>query len=569
MPKKAKKKSDLTPPAETPAPRHEPDESGLDRASQALAEPPLEVQAQAAMSGSPDEGIAEAMAEAADTFEQAFEERLPAPHPVSLPPDLHVSESTEMEPAAKTVPESEPEPEGKTTPPERPPLRLDRLQKILSQAGVASRRHAEEMITQGRVQVNGQVVTALGSKADPQHDHIRVDGKLLHGAERLRYFVLNKPRGYVTTVSDPEGRPTVMEFFKKMRERLYPVGRLDYLSEGLLLMTNDGDLANKLTRPASGVEKTYLVKVSGRPGEEQLDRLRAGLAIDRTRPGEGRVSTAPASVRLARQGDNPWYELVLSEGRNRELRKMFEEIGHHVEKIRRVGYGPLVLDVEPGRFRELEPDEVARLRLAAEGKWRKPKPKPTPKEQERRGPQVAGRKPGGQQRTFAKPPAKRAKEWSREDRRSLPPRAVSAEGNRRAPGARGSSTRPAAPGPGRPRQPENRAFVAGTGRRQAPPREEWKPQRGPAGRGRADGAPRFDRKRDARGLPNERGPRSGPRPDVRNVSARPSGQRPPATRQGRPASGGQSRPPSARPPQRRSSSQAGPNRSRDQRGKRR
>ena len=236
----------------------------------------------------------------------------------------------------------------------RTPARLDRLQKILSQAGVASRRHAEEMITQGRVQVNGKVVTELGSKADPEHDHIRVDGKLIRGAERLRYFVLNKPKGYVTTVSDPEGRPTVMEFFKKMSERLYPVGRLDYLSEGLLLVTNDGDLANKLTKAATGVEKTYLVKVSGQPTEEELDRLREGVGIDRGRPGEGRVRTSPATIRQARAGDNPWYEVVLTEGRNRELRKMFEEIGHHVEKIRRVGYGPLVLDVEPGQFRELE-----------------------------------------------------------------------------------------------------------------------------------------------------------------------------------------------------------------------
>src|SRR5206468_4161917 len=136
---------------------------------------------------------------------------------------------------------------------ERPPANPQRLQKILAQAGVASRRHAEELITEGRVQVNGKTVTELGSKADPARDHIRVDGKLLHGAERLRYFMLNKPKGHVTTVSDPEGRPTVMEFFAKKNERLYPVGRLDYLSEGLLLMTNDGELANKLTRAAPGV----------------------------------------------------------------------------------------------------------------------------------------------------------------------------------------------------------------------------------------------------------------------------------------------------------------------------
>ncbi len=256
-----------------------------------------------------------------------------------------------------------------------PAPKLERLQKILAQAGIASRRHAEELITQGRVQVNGKVVTELGSKADAGRDHIRVDGKLLQGSERLRYYMLNKPKGFVTTVSDPEGRPTIMEFFSKIRERLYPVGRLDYLSEGLLLMTNDGELANKLTRAASGVEKTYLVKVSGQPSEEEIGRLREGVGIDRGKPGSDRVKTAPAEIRRVRQGDNPWYEVVLIEGRNRELRKMFEEIGHHVEKIRRVGYGPLVLDLEPGKTRELEPEEVENLRRAAEGTYRKPKPR--------------------------------------------------------------------------------------------------------------------------------------------------------------------------------------------------
>ncbi len=255
--------------------------------------------------------------------------------------------------------------------------RLERLQKILSQAGIASRRRAEELITEGRVQVNGQVVTQLGFKADPARDHIRVDGKLLSGAERLRYYMLNKPKGFVTTVSDPEGRPTVMQFFEKMRERLYPVGRLDYQSEGLLLVTNDGDLANQLTRAASGVQKTYLVKVAGQPTEEQLEQLRSGVAIDREQPGSGKVHTAPAEIRQVRRGDNPWFEVVLIEGRNRELRKMFSAIDHFVEKIRRVGYGPLVLDLEPGRFRELLPEEIAALRLAAAGKWKPRRPKTT------------------------------------------------------------------------------------------------------------------------------------------------------------------------------------------------
>ena len=257
----------------------------------------------------------------------------------------------------------------------RPPAKLERLQKILAAAGVASRRSAEKMIEQGRVQVNGKVVTVLGTKADAGRDHIRVDGKLLQGAERLRYFVLNKPRGFVTTVKDPEGRPTVMQFFDKMKERLYPVGRLDYMSEGLLVVTNDGELANRLTKASSGVEKTYLVKVAGQPTEAELDILRGGVAIERGKPGSPQVRTSPARIRQVRQGDNPWYEVVLIEGRNRELRKMFEEVGHFVEKIRRVGYGPLVLDQEPGNLRELEPAELDALRKAAEGKLRTPKSK--------------------------------------------------------------------------------------------------------------------------------------------------------------------------------------------------
>jgi len=294
----------------------------------------------------------------------------------------------------------------------------ERLQKIIAAAGIASRRKAEELITSGRVQVNGQTVTELGSKADPAHDHIRVDGKLLHGAERPRYYALNKPRGYVTTASDPEGRPTVMQFFSG-KERVFPVGRLDFSSEGLLLMTNDGALANALTRAAARVEKTYLVKVGGKPSEAALNQLRHGVMIDRGtqigRPGapqrdHGRVMTAPARLRLLRDADNPWYEMVLIEGRNREIRKMFEEVGHHVEKIRRVGYGPLVLDLEPGRTRELTLDEVAALRRAAEGKGGKPAkktPKPGKKPEFRRKQatrsrtesSARGREQGARQRT--------------------------------------------------------------------------------------------------------------------------------------------------------------------------
>jgi 23S rRNA pseudouridine2605 synthase len=242
-----------------------------------------------------------------------------------------------------------------------------RLQKIVAAAGIASRRKAEELITSGRVQVNGQTVTELGSKADPERDHVRVDGKLLKKPQQFRYFMLNKPKGVVTTVSDPEGRPTVMKFFARAGARVFPVGRLDYQSEGLLLMTNDGELANVLTSAASQVEKTYLVKVSGKPTEGELEQLRRGVMIERGRRGEreGRVMTQPAKISLVRDTDNPWYEVVLTEGKNREIRKMFEEVGHFVEKVRRVGFGPLVLDVPPGETRELSEDEVTQLKKAS------------------------------------------------------------------------------------------------------------------------------------------------------------------------------------------------------------
>ena len=241
----------------------------------------------------------------------------------------------------------------------------ERLQKIIAAAGVASRRKSEELITSGRVLVNGQVVTELGTKADPEHDHIRVDGKLLQGPERFTYVVLNKPKGYVTTVSDEKKRPTVMDLVQKVKGRVYPVGRLDWASEGLLLMTNDGTLANALMKAASNVAKVYVVKVAGQPDEAKLDKLRRGVSI--AEKGGRRVRTAPAKIRLIREGDNPWLEVTIIEGRNRQVRKMFEEVGHHVEKIRRVQYGPLALDVPPGDWRNLTLLEVAKLKSAASG----------------------------------------------------------------------------------------------------------------------------------------------------------------------------------------------------------
>ncbi len=239
----------------------------------------------------------------------------------------------------------------------------ERLQKIIAAAGIASRRKAEQLITGGAVSVNGQPVTELGSKADPEHDHIRVNGKLLKGAERHVYLLMNKPRGYVTTVSDPEGRPTVMKLLRGVRERVYPIGRLDYASEGLLLLTNDGELAASLMKAASHVPKTYMVKVAGVPAAEGLAKLRAGVML-RDEKGK-RTKTAPAKIRVIREAENPWYEVTLIEGKNRQIRHMFEEIGHHVEKIKRVRYGSLELDVPPGEFRNLSLKEVAKLKSSA------------------------------------------------------------------------------------------------------------------------------------------------------------------------------------------------------------
>ena len=265
----------------------------------------------------------------------------------------------------------------------------ERLQKIIAAAGVASRRKAEELVTAGRVTVNGEVKSELGSKADPETDDIRVDGKSLK-AEQPIYILLHKPKGYVTTVSDPEGRETVMDLIKGVSARVYPVGRLDYLSEGLLLLTNDGEMAAKLTHASTHVPKKYLVKVSGEPTEEQIDQLRHGVQLPPEQgnihadPREGgrfggekrrstSVKTAPCKIELTREGDNPWYEVTLTEGRNRQIRRMFDFIGHHVEKIKRVEYGPLKLDVENGEFRLLNPQEVLRLKKASEGRHEPPR----------------------------------------------------------------------------------------------------------------------------------------------------------------------------------------------------
>jgi 23S rRNA pseudouridine2605 synthase len=232
----------------------------------------------------------------------------------------------------------------------------ERLQKILAHAGVASRRKAEELILAGRVSVNGATITELGSKADVEVDKVKVDGRALSAPKHHLYIALNKPKDCVTTVHDPEGRQTVMSFFKGMRERIYPVGRLDYASEGLLLLTNDGDFANKLMSPATHVSKTYLVKSKGMLTGEQEEEFRQGIPMHGKR-------TAPAGLKLIKKGANPWYEVRLVEGRQNQIRIMFKHFGHLVEKLKRVKIGFLELGaLRAGAYRTLTNAEVARFR---------------------------------------------------------------------------------------------------------------------------------------------------------------------------------------------------------------
>jgi 23S rRNA pseudouridine2605 synthase len=237
----------------------------------------------------------------------------------------------------------------------------ERLQKILARAGVASRRKVEQMILEGRVTLNGRVAT-LGDKADVARDAIKVDGKRVGAPVTHHYLLLNKPKGVMTTVEDPEGRPTVMELVPaKFRKALVPVGRLDFMTEGLLLLTSDGEFAQRLSHPRYGCRKTYLAKVSGTPRDVDLDKLRAGVVLDGRRTAPCRIeATHPPSGK--REGENTWWNVDLSEGRTRQIREMFERIGHPVQKLRRVAIGPLRDAALPvGALRELSAEEVERL----------------------------------------------------------------------------------------------------------------------------------------------------------------------------------------------------------------
>lgn len=243
-------------------------------------------------------------------------------------------------------------------------MAAERLQKLLSSAGIASRRDAEEMIRQGRVTVNGKKILELGAKADLENDHVKVDGKLIRLPTERRYVVLNKPRGFVVTREDPQHRPTVYALIGgRVGERVVPVGRLDADSEGLLILTNDGDLVQKLTHPSGGCRKEYEVKVSGVPTPAQISRLARGVVL-----GDGK-RTAPAEIELMETtpekngvGGNAWLKVILGEGRSRQIRRMFELVGHQVSKLRRVAIGPLRdKNLKPGVWRDLSESEVRAL----------------------------------------------------------------------------------------------------------------------------------------------------------------------------------------------------------------
>lgn len=285
---------------------------------------------------------------------------------------------------------------------------MERLQKILSRAGVASRRAAERLMAEGRVTVNHVTIRELGTKADPARDDIRVDGRRVTLPDRHVYFLLNKPAGYVTTRSDPQRRPTVLDLLAGVREYVYPVGRLDFDSEGLLLLTNDGELAATLTHPSHGVPRVYEARLLGVPDERDLGRLARGIQLDAHR-------TAPADVERIRVVANQTIvRITLREGRNRQVRRMCEAIGHPVEHLRRVAIGPIRdAALRLGQYRALTNEEVARLKKTAQGPA-SAVAAPTPRPREHRGRTRAGS--GGPPKDLSAPARRRGRHSGRADR---------------------------------------------------------------------------------------------------------------------------------------------------------
>ncbi len=231
-----------------------------------------------------------------------------------------------------------------------------RLQKILAEIGIASRRKAEEMIIEGRVSVNGKVAT-IGMKADLNRDHIKLNGKLLIRPEPKVYLIVNKPKGVVTSLSDPEGRPTIKDFLKGVKYRVFPVGRLDYDSEGLLFLTNDGDFTHAVLHPSKKIPKTYLVKVKEVLEDNEIEKLRKGIRLE-----DG--VTAPAKVKRVRKTEhNSWLEITLHEGKKRQIRRMLDKVGHPVLKLKRIRINGIELgNLESGKYRYLMPDEVDKIK---------------------------------------------------------------------------------------------------------------------------------------------------------------------------------------------------------------
>jgi 23S rRNA pseudouridine2605 synthase len=262
----------------------------------------------------------------------------------------------------------------------------ERLQKIIAHAGIASRREAEAMIREGRVTVNGRVVSELGSKADADRDHVKVDGRLITKAEPHRYIIIYKPKEVMTTVDDPQGRRTVLQLVRGVRERIYPVGRLDYHSEGLVLLTNDGELAFKVSHPTHGSVKTYHVKVRGVPEERIVDKLRRGITLDGKRTLPCDIERMKTTGRGEDEG-NSWFQVKLREGRTQQIRKMFQAVGHPVSKLRRVGIGPISdPKLTPGVWRELTKSEVRMLATMKDAKPPKPRRAPAKRTSVKRTP---------------------------------------------------------------------------------------------------------------------------------------------------------------------------------------